>query len=395
MRVLAAVLVAAVLTPVGAPALAQAQPEWQIEAEEGSCMVLHTSSKPPPGVAPIHGFRWDPSSQVAWMMMAPAPEGAEPGDPMRVKVTTAYGPTFQGEAEHVIEDGLQSYGFSTPDRKDVSLLLSGDLTFTYEGIEGRQVSYPVPLAAQLPRIRNCMSDARAQAKQIAEQGGPSRQASGGSTGREGGGRRSAEPELTSFGSGVFVNNRGHLLTNAHVVEGCSLVGNEQIGPGTVVAVDPSSDLALLQFKTPSRTFASFRTANLRLGESVIAAGFPLSDLLANGLNVTTGNVSALSGIQGDRRFVQITTPIQPGNSGGPLLDSSGRLVGIVSAALKNSSVGEGRTAQNVNYAVAPFIVRAFLQEHDVPFSQARDTRETTEGIAARARGHTVRLECWS
>jgi S1-C subfamily serine protease len=128
---------------------------------------------------------------------------------------------------------------------------------------------------------------------------------------------------------------------------------------------------------------------------VIAAGFPISDLLNNGLNVTTGNISALSGIQGDRRFVQITTPVQPGNSGGPLLDASGRVVGIVSRGLKNEVLGEGKTVQNINYAVAPYVVRAFLEEHRVPFTQARDSRETAESIAAKAQSHTVRLECYA
>ncbi len=82
------------------------------------------------------------------------------------------------------------------------------------------------------------------------------------------------------------------------------------------------------------------------------------------------------------------------NRRGPLLDASGRLVGVVSGGLKDEAVGEGH-AQNVNYAVAPFVVQAFLQEHDVAFTHGRATRETAETIAAKARGHTVHLECWS
>ncbi len=200
--------------------------------------------------------------------------------------------------------------------------------------------------------------------------------------------------MIGAGSGVFINAKGQLITNAHVIDECRAVGNATIGLGKVVAVDAASDLALLQFERTPRGFASLRSDTLRLGEGVIAAGYPLSGLLNNGLNVTTGNVSALSGIQGDRRFVQVTTPVQPGNSGGPLLDASGRLVGVVSGGLKDEAVGEGH-AQNVNYAVAPFVVQAFLQEHDVAFTHGRATRETAETIAAKARGHTVHLECWS
>jgi S1-C subfamily serine protease len=238
-----------------------------------------------------------------------------------------------------------------------------------------------------------MGQARTQAKALADGGGAPRQAAGDPPRRPA--RGDEPPELLSSGSGVFVNDKGQLLTNAHVIDGCTIVGNESLGPGKLIALDEGSDLALLQFKDKPRGFVSFGPSALKLGDGVIAAGFPLSDVLNNGLNITSGNISALSGIHGDRRFVQITTPIQPGNSGGPLLDSSGRLVGIVSRGLKNEVVGEGRrTAQNVNYAVAPFIVEAFLQEHGIAFSKGRNSRETASSIAAKARAHTVRLECY-
>jgi Trypsin-like peptidase domain len=79
--------------------------------------------------------------------------------------------------------------------------------------------------------------------------------------------------------------------------------------------------------------AVFRDGPLRTGDAIVALGYPLSGLLATGANVSVGNVSALAGLRDDSRYVQISAPIQPGNSGGPLLDASGHLAGIVTSKL--------------------------------------------------------------
>ena len=97
---------------------------------------------------------------------------------------------------------------------------------------------------------------------------------------------------------------------------------------------------------------------------------------------------------GDRRFVQITAPVQPGNSGGPVMDGSGRLIGVVMATLRTPEGQEAAPPQNLNYAVAPFVVEAFLQEHGVPYEKGKTSRETAASIAGKARAHTIQLQCW-
>ena len=100
--------------------------------------------------------------------------------------------------------------------------------------------------------------------------------------------------------------------------------------GRLVARDTTNDLALLKVDFNSSHIASLRFA-VRLGENVEAIGYPLSQVLATTGNFTTGNVTALAGIGDDSRYIQISAPIQPGNSGGPLLDENGNLVGIVTS----------------------------------------------------------------
>jgi S1-C subfamily serine protease len=94
------------------------------------------------------------------------------------------------------------------------------------------------------------------------------------------------------------------------------------------------DLALLKISAKPTTYATFRsTAPLQIGESVTAAGFPLKGLLASGPIVSTGIVNALGGVKNDPTRVQISAQVQPGNSGGPLVDANGSVVGIVVAQL--------------------------------------------------------------
>lgn len=171
----------------------------------------------------------------------------------------------------------------------------------------------------------------------------------------------------SSGSSFFVNAAGFAVTNAHVVEGCARIVSPRFGDLRVVAVDEVSDLALLKAAQTGTPFVRMRPRNPRLGEAVVAAGFPLTTLLGNGIRVTNGNVSALSGLGGDRTHFQLSAPIQPGNSGGPVLDGAGDLIGVVAAKLDEMKVAlaGGGLPQNVNFAVTGSVLQSFLDENGV------------------------------
>lgn len=210
-------------------------------------------------------------------------------------------------------------------------------------------------------------------------------------------RRPLEREST--GSGFRVSGQGHVLTNAHVVRECTEV---RIPPGGVVEVmarEGSSDLALLRAPAgTARAVAKFRQGRgIRPGASVVVMGYPLRGLLASEANVSTGAVSALAGPGDDRRLIQITAPIQPGNSGGPVLDAAGNVVGVVVAKLDAIRIARstGDIPQNVNFAVSAGTARAFLDGEGVPYETAPsdNTMEPVE-VAAAARKFTVLVECW-
>ena len=143
----------------------------------------------------------------------------------------------------------------------------------------------------------------------------------------------APPQLDAAGTGFFVTGQGHIVTNHHVVDGCAALKIQNGPPLTVIAHDDGNDLALLKSALLAPAFATFSTNPGRVGQPVMAVGFPLRGLVSSGVNVTTGNVSALAGANDDTGMLQMTAPVQPGNSGGPLLDQSGNVIGVVVAKL--------------------------------------------------------------
>lgn len=172
---------------------------------------------------------------------------------------------------------------------------------------------------------------------------------------------------TSSGTGFVVTADGWLLTNAHVVQECKRIEVKGRGDASDPRIDATNDLALIKVNAPAPLKPLvFRHAPTRLGEDIMAIGFPLATLLADSVKVTTGNVNALAGLRNDTRYIQISTPIQPGNSGGPVVDRDGFLMGITSATLSKGIADEiGITAQNVNFAIRASVADLFLQSQSI------------------------------
>ncbi len=162
----------------------------------------------------------------------------------------------------------------------------------------------------------------------------------------------------STGTGFFVTNDGYMVTNFHVIEGATSV--TVISPSekkellaTVVQTDPANDIAILKVEAQTVGIPLASSFSSSKGEEVLTLGFPLVALQGQEQKATFGRINALSGIKSDIRFVQIDVPIQPGNSGGPLLNNRGEVIGVVTATLNQIVTlrASGSLPQNVNYAV--------------------------------------------
>ena len=208
-----------------------------------------------------------------------------------------------------------------------------------------------------------------------------------------------QPHSASSATGIFVTTDGHILTNAHVVKDCSEIrvgmGQGDFEVGRLVAKDPTNDLALVKITSKPRTVGAFHF-DVRLGENVEAFGYPLSQILATTGNFTTGNVTALAGIGDDSRFFQISAPVQPGNSGGPLLDENGNLIGIVSSKLNFLSEikNAGDIPQNVNFAIKASVAANFLRDNNVKFQFGEASQPMkAPDLADQAKSLSAYIEC--
>ena len=227
---------------------------------------------------------------------------------------------------------------------------------------------------------------------------PGRRAGGGT---DPGGAAGAPAPGSSLGSGSGVLVApGLVATNAHVVEGGADFRLEADGArdeGRLVAVDPMHDLALLRTSLAGAPLPLRLSRPLELGEDVIAAGFPLREILGANLKVTTGNVSGLHGAHDDVSRFQFSAPIGSGSSGGAVTDALGNLVGIASSSLAHERMREhGATSENTNFAIksvmvsemiaATGTVRAPVPDHvDGARSDAvRRIRAAMVGIVVRA-----------
>ena len=192
------------------------------------------------------------------------------------------------------------------------------------------------------------------------------------------------------GTGFYINKNGNLLTNHHVVENCSSIwiddGNSQI-EARVAHQNEKLDIAALRIIRKTTDYAKFGT--VRTGEDVMALGYPLGNVLGDEIKATKGNVSSLVGYEGNKDFLQFTAPIQPGSSGGPLLNEGGYVVGI------NTSNLMGEELQNINFAIKGTSAASFLGKHSIDFEYGDYEEPMNSGdMVEMAEKYTVRVLCY-
>jgi len=170
----------------------------------------------------------------------------------------------------------------------------------------------------------------------------------------------------SSGSGFFITDDGFLVTNEHVVKDAAqirLVTSAGLVPARVVKVDSGNDLALLKAEGKFAALPVVASRPVRLGSTVATVGFPNIVLQGFAPKLAKGEIAALSGPEDDARYFQISVPVQPGNSGGALVDEHGNVVGVVSSKLsaKAALFTSGSLPENVNYAVKSSFLLSFLE----------------------------------
>ena len=176
------------------------------------------------------------------------------------------------------------------------------------------------------------------------------------------------------GTGFFISEDGFLVTNEHVVKDATqvrLVTSAGLISAKVVKVDAANDLALLKAEGRFAALPVATSRAVKLGGMVATVGFPNIGLQGFAPKLAKGEIASLSGAGDDARYFQISVPVQPGNSGGALVDERGNVVGVVSAKLsaRAALATSGALPENVNYAVKSSFLLGFLES--VPEVSAR------------------------
>ena len=194
------------------------------------------------------------------------------------------------------------------------------------------------------------------------------------------------PKSATSGSGFFISKLGHVLTNQHVVDNCKQVtvgdNSKKQVTARVLETDRRNDLALLRISsmemasaqtktlvaklgltiTPLASQGLLRPESVELGEDVVVAGFPFGNIFSNAVKITKGVVSAKRGAGDDSGQFQIDAAVQPGNSGGPIYDENGSIIGVVVSQLNKLKFAKvtGAIPENINFGIKASTVRQFL-----------------------------------
>lgn len=200
--------------------------------------------------------------------------------------------------------------------------------------------------------------------------------------------------IKATGSGVFVTNDGLILTAAHVVGNSSIikaVTKNGLITTRIIRLDRVNDLALLKCEGRFRGMPIKSSSSVKLGQLVFTVGFPNVGFQGFSPKMTRGEISSLSGFQDDPRHWQISVPVQPGNSGGPLFDEAGNIVGLVSAKLDALKIAEvtGDLSQNVNYAIKSTYALPLLEGHTLSEPFPSQSSRKLEAIVEKVQDAVV------
>lgn len=203
----------------------------------------------------------------------------------------------------------------------------------------------------------------------------------------------------SSGSGFAVSKDGYIVTNNHVVDGCKQVYIHSKGKKyltDIVSFDTQNDLALLKGNFEPLIVLPISNNKPQLAQDIYVSGYPFGHNISSSVKVTKGIISSLTGIGNNLAEIQIDAALQSGNSGGPILDEYGNLVGVAVAKLdvKYMLKNFGAIPENTNFGVKANIVEALLDANGVEYEQGTKSKPSGAEFSKILSDGTYYISCW-
>lgn len=201
------------------------------------------------------------------------------------------------------------------------------------------------------------------------------------------------------GTGFYVSRDGHLITNQHVIDGCKSIRVHSGGKmlDTIkIADDKTNDLALLKTSETPQSVFSLSNESPYPTQEILVAGFPFGDRLSSTLKFTQGIVSSVAGLANNYSQIQIDAALQPGNSGGPIVDELGNVVGVAVAKISMKKILKdyGVIPENTNFGVKVSAVKNLLEGNEVQTDAPNNKKLSRKELSKKMTEGTLFLSCW-
>ena len=195
----------------------------------------------------------------------------------------------------------------------------------------------------------------------------------------------------SSGTGFFVSNNGHIITNDHVIVGCRNITIAQQGKYVevdVIAYDERNDLAILKSDIRPKKFYRISKNDPKLMDDVVIAGYPLGNKVSTGIKTTKGSVTSLSGMGNNFSEFQTDAALNKGNSGGPIIDKGGNVIGVAVAKIEKQGV------EGFNFGIKSSVLKSFTESNNLRLVTASRSRISQNQLTDLVTEGTVYIDCW-
>ena len=194
------------------------------------------------------------------------------------------------------------------------------------------------------------------------------------------------------GSGFFITSSGYIISNNHVIEGCrkvTLTHKGQEISANVIATDSKNDLAILKANVRPNRFYKLSQDDAKLLDNVIIAGYPLGKRVSAAIKTSKGSVTSLAGYGDNYSNFQTDAALNQGNSGGPIMNDSGNIIGVAVA-----NYGKKAGVESFNFGIKSSTVKTFIESNDIKYTKGSKSNLSNEQLSNLITNATIYLECW-